>query len=57
MLAFNTRHHDLCALFSTSSDKHLDDNMQYLNIPYEDYKEMIERYFPKPDHKVPLAKY
>lgn len=57
MLAFNTRQNDLCALFSTSSNKHLDDNMQYLNVSYEDYKEMIDYCFPKPDHKIPLVKY
>lgn len=57
MLAFNTRHDDLCALFSTSSDKHLDDNMQYLNVQYEDYAEMIDLNFPNPDHKIPLVKY
>lgn len=57
MLAFNTRHNDLCALFSTSSEKHLDDDMQYLNVQAEDYKEMIDHYFPKPVHKIPLVKY
>ena len=57
MLAFNIRNKDLCAVFSTTSIDHLKQDMTWKEFDIQPYMNMINRYFPSPDHKVPLEKY
>ena len=56
MLAFATRKYDLLALFQTRSVDHLHGNMKCCEFDIEPYMDIIDRYYPAPDHKVPLEK-
>ncbi len=55
-LSFVTRYHDIPALFSTSSVKHLADNLAFADFDIMPYMDIIDREFPAPDHAVALAK-
>ena len=56
LLAFATRKYDLLALFNTTSTEHLRDNLKCLDFDITPYMEIIDRYYPAPDKKVPLEK-
>lgn len=56
MLAFAIRHPDSIAIPRTSSPKHLQENIQSLNIELDDYDlKLIDSAFPPPSRKVPLG--
>lgn len=56
MLAFAIRNKDMPAFFSTSSVKHLMDNITGLEFDIKPFMGMIDAIFPPPVDKVPLAK-
>lgn len=56
MLAFNVRNHDISALFGSTSYEHIKDNLAGISADISPYMEQINKRFPSPDHKVPLAK-
>ena len=56
MLAFNTRNHDLCALFGSSSYEHIKTNLAGIGTDITPFLEKINAAFPAPTKKVPLAK-
>ncbi|MGN0241726.1 MAG: aldo/keto reductase [Candidatus Weimeria sp.] len=56
MLAFNTRNHDLCALFGSSSFEHIKADLAGIGTDLDPFLEKINEAFPAPTKKVPLAK-
>lgn len=56
LLAFAMREDNLLALFNTRSPQHLEENMKCLEIDINHYMELLDRYFPAPEKKVPLEK-
>lgn len=56
MLSFVVRDKDICALFNSSSIRHIRENLRGTDFDIHPYLPDLARDFPAPDHRVPLAK-